>query len=112
MVKYIPEKGDIVWLEFDPQSGHEQKGLRPALAISPKIYNEKSGLCLFVPITTKIKGYPFEVVINCDKIHGVALSDQVKSLDFVARNAKFCDKIDTKTFDRIVEKIALLIEKN
>lgn len=111
MVSYIPQKGDIVWLEFDPQSGHEQKGKRPALAISPEIYNSKTGLCLFVPITSKIKDYPFEVKIKTKKIQGAILSDQVKSLDFKARNAKFCDKLDKKTFNEVVEKIGFLIDK-
>lgn len=108
---YIPDKGDIVWLDFDPQIGHEQKGNRPALAVSPKIYNEKSGLCLFVPITSKVKGYPFEVKINTSNITGVALSDQIKSLDYKSRNVKFCDKLSDEIFDQILEFIDLLIKR-
>jgi mRNA interferase MazF len=82
MVKnYIPERGDIVWLNFTPQTGHEQMGRRPAIVISPFDYNEKVGLGLFCPITSKIKGYPFEVKIENKKIDGVVLSDQIKSLD-------------------------------
>lgn len=109
MVKYVPQKGDIVWLEFNPQSGHEQKGIRPALVISPETYNKVTGLCLFVPITSKIKGYPFEVEINTDKIKGVVLSDQIKSLDYKSRGAKYCDKIDHKSFEKVIQKINILI---
>ena len=109
-VSYVPDRGDIVWLDFDPQTGHEQKGNRPALALSPKAYNEKSGLCLFVPITSKIKGYPFEIEIKTEKISGVALSDQIKSLYYKSRNVKFCDKLDDKTYDEIVEIAGLLIK--
>lgn len=84
---YVPERGDIVWLSFDPQAGHEQAGHRPALVLSPKAYNAKSGLMLCCPLTTKIKCYPFEVLINGPS-PSVALADQVKSLDWRARNAK------------------------
>ena len=79
--KYAPERGDVVWLNFDPQSGSEQKGKRPAIVISPKVYNEKVGLGLFCPITTKVKNYPFEIKITSNKISGVVLSDQIKSFD-------------------------------
>jgi len=91
--KYVPDRGDIVWLNFTPQTGHEQRGKRPALVLSPKIYNEKTSLCICLPITSKIKGYPFEVALPKSlEIQGVILSDQIKSLDFVAREAEFiCD---------------------
>lgn len=106
---YIPECGDIVWLEFDPQAGNEHKGVRPALALSPKLYNQKSGLCIFVPITSKIKGYPFEVLYRGQKIQGAILSDQIKSLDFKIRNAKFCEKINHQALQEVKDKISLLI---
>lgn len=109
VINYIPECGDIVWLEFDPQSGNEHRGTRPALALSPKYYNQKSGLCIFIPITSKIKGYPFEVLFYGEKIKGAILSDQIKSLDYRARNAKFCEKIDEVTLQKVREKISLLI---
>ena len=85
MVKkeYIPERGDIVWLNFNPQSGHEEKGKRPAIVISPKEYNEKAGLGLFCPITTKIKDYPFEVKIENKKL--LALYYQIKSRALIGR---------------------------
>jgi len=83
---YIPEAGDIVWLDFDPQSGHEQAGHRPALVISPATYNGRTGLMLCCPLTSQIKNYPFEVVISCSR-RNVALADQIKNLDWRARNA-------------------------
>lgn len=83
---YIPESGDIVWLDFDPQSGHEQAGHRPALVLSPAAYNGRTGLMLCCPLTTQSKGYPFEVSIS-DARRSVALADQIKSLDWRARNA-------------------------
>lgn len=86
---YVPERGDIVWLHFDPQSGHEQQGRRPALVISPAIYNRKAGLALFCPVTSVARGYPFEVDLPPDlEAQGVVLADQVKSLDWRARQAK------------------------
>lgn len=83
---YIPEAGDIVWLDFDPQSGHEQAGHRPALVISPATYNGRTGLMLCCPLTSHIKNYPFEVVISGSR-RNVALADQIKNLDWRARNA-------------------------
>ena len=109
MVNYIPKRGDIVWLEFSPQIGHEQSGFRPALIISSEIYNRKTGLCLAMPITSEIKGYPFEVNLKTKKIDGVILSDQIKSLDFKLRKIKFCDKIDDKTFEIVLDKLSLLL---
>jgi len=87
MARYVPEKGDIVWLQFDPHAGHEQAGHRPALVISPAAYNGKTGLMLCCPMTTQIKGYPFEVLVAGNP-QSAALVDQVKSLDWVARKAK------------------------
>ena len=78
---YVPETGDIVWLEFNPQAGHEQSGHRPALVISPSIYNSKTGLMVCCPLTTQIKGHPFEVITEVDGIYCAILSDKVKSLD-------------------------------
>ncbi|MFM2449774.1 MAG: hypothetical protein RIS44_2224 [Pseudomonadota bacterium] len=85
---YVPESGDVVWLEFDPQAGHEQAGHRPALVISPSGYNGKTGLMVCCPLSTKVKGHPFEVLIELDGIAGTVLSDQVKSLDWKVRRAK------------------------
>ena len=85
--RYVPEAGDIVWLQFDPQAGHEQAGHRPALVVSPAAYNAKTSLMLCCPMTTQIKGYPFEVAIAGVSPSAV-LADQVKSLDWVARKAR------------------------
>ena len=84
----MPDAGDVVWLEFDPQAGHEQAGHRPALVMSPAIYNSKTGLMLCCPLSTKIKGYPFEVHTVLNGQAGVVLSDRVKSLDWKVRKAR------------------------
>ncbi len=107
---YVPSRGDIVWLDFDPQSGYEQKGRRPAITISPKEYNEKVGLGLFCPITSKIKRYPFEVELRSEiKTKGVVLADQIKSLDWRYRNAKFIESVPKEIINKIQELLALLI---
>lgn len=85
--KYTPARGDIVWLHFDPQAGHEQAGHRPALVLSPERYNRLSGMMICCPLTTRIKGYPFEVAAGGDP-PSVILADQVKSLDWRARRAE------------------------
>ena len=111
MVKknYVPGRGDIVWLNFNPQSGHEQKGKRPAVVLSPKEYNEKTGLGLFCPITSIIKDYPFEVKLENKKINGVVLSDQIKNLDWKTRKIEFITKITPEKFEEIIDKIGLLL---
>jgi len=108
-MSYIPKKGDIVWVEFNPQKGHEQAGHRPAVVISPYEYNAKTSLAIVVPITSKIKGYPFEVPIKGENIQGVALADQVKSLDYKARNFKFIEKADSVAVVEILYKIKVLL---
>jgi mRNA interferase MazF len=85
---YVPEVGDVVWVEFDPQAGHKQAAHRPALVLSPAAYNSKTGLMVCCPLSTKIKGYPFEVQVEVDGQNRVVLSDQVKSLDWNVRRAK------------------------
>ena len=85
---YVPDTGEVVWLEFDPQAGHEQAGHRPALVISPASYNGKTGLMVCCPMTTMLKGHPFEVVTEVDGVVCAVLSDQVKSLDWKIRRAK------------------------
>lgn len=108
-VPYVPDRGDIVWLNFNPQSGHEQRGKRPALTISPAEYNKKVGLAIFCPITSNEKGYPFEVRIKHGKIDGVVLSDQVKNLDWTVREAEFIIKATEFELDEVIEKIKVLI---
>ena len=107
--KYIPGRGDIVWLNFDPGSGHEQKGKRPAVVVSPEGYNRKTGLALFCPITNKIKNYPFEVKIANKVINGVVLSDQIKSLDWQTRKIEFIAKGSPEKIDEIIKKISVLL---
>ena len=109
MENYIPERGDIVWLNFNPGSGHEQKGKRPAVVISPKGYNEKVGLGLFCPITSKVKNYPFEVKIENDKINGVVLADQIKSLDWKTREIEFIAKVTSGNLGDLIDKLGVLI---
>ena len=109
---YIPESGDIVWITFNPQAGHEQSGHRPALVLSPKAYNGKVGLAILCPITGQVKGYPFEVIIPEGlEISGAILSDQVKSLDWKARNAEFGCKLPSTTFNEVVQKLSTLIRQ-
>lgn len=89
-MSYVPRRGDLVWLSFDPQAGHEQSGRRPAFVLSPEAYNRKTGLFLACPVTSKVKGYPFEVVLPDGlEVSGVILADQIKSLDWKVRKAEF-----------------------
>jgi mRNA interferase MazF len=113
MVKkiYVPDRGDIVWLNFDPQAGHEQMGNRSAIVISPKEYNGKVGLGLFCPITNQEKGYPFEVKINKKEITGVILSDQIKSFDWTKRSIKFITKSTEEEITEVINKVNVLINK-
>jgi len=109
VVKYTPKAGDIVWMEFDPQAGKEIQKTRPALTISPYSYNLKTGLGLFMPITSKIKGYPFEVTIESDEIHGVILCDQMRSLDWKARKAKFIIHLSPLILTDVMAKFRILL---
>ena len=109
-VKYIPKRGDAVWLNFNPQAGHEQAGRRPAVVLSPEAYNAKTGLALFCPITNQVKGYPFEVTLPAGlKVSGVILSDQVKSLDWRARNVALICPLPVATVDLVLRKANTLL---
>ncbi|MEW5889683.1 MAG: endoribonuclease MazF [Pseudomonadota bacterium] len=108
--RYVPEAGDIVWLHFDPQAGHEQRGHRPALVLSPAAYNGKTGLMLCCPMTTQIKGYPFEVLIAGDRPSAV-LADQAKSLDWVVRKASRKGKVSPVELDEVRAKLFALVGK-
>ncbi len=111
MVKeYIPKRGDIVWLQFKPQTGREQSGKRPAIVLSHENYNKVVGLGIFCPITSKIKAYPFEVLLPQKiEVKGVILSDQVKSFDWRKRNAQFICKVDATTIKKVVHLINKII---
>ncbi len=108
--RYVPEAGDIVWLQFDPRAGHEQAGHRPAVVLSPGAYNGKVGLMLCCPLTTQIKGYPFEVAVAGDR-PSVALADQVKSLDWVARKASRKGKVSAAELAEVRAKLFALAGK-
>ncbi len=108
--EYIPERGDVVWLDFQPQAGHEQAGRRPAVVLSPGSYNGKVGLALLCPVTTRIKGYPFEVALPADcGVMGVILADHVKSLDWRACRAEFVCRLPAPIIAEILGKLAALI---
>lgn len=107
--RYVPDSGDVVWLAFDPQAGHEQAGHRPALVISPAAYNAKTGLMVCCPMSTKIKGYPFEVVTSVDGLECAVLSDQVKSLDWKVRKAKKKAAVSADVMLHVRAKIKTLL---
>jgi mRNA interferase MazF len=105
---YVPNAGEIVWLQFSPQAGHEQSGHRPALVLSPASYNGKTGMMVCCPMTTQIKGYPFEVRL-AGREPGVVLADQIKSLDWRARSAKRKGRVSQDVLDEVRAKIRALI---
>ena len=105
-----PDRGDLVWVSLNPQAGHEQAGRRPALVVSPEEYNRRVGLALMCPITSKAKGYPFEVSLPSNlKISGVVLSDQVKSLDWRAREAQIADVAPESITAEVLGKLNALL---
>lgn len=106
---YVPDAGDIVWLDFDPQAGHEQAGHRPALVISPASYNGKTGLMVCCPMSTKVKGHPFEVVTEVDGVDSAVLSDQVKSLDWKIRRARKKGAAPSEVMIHVRAKIKALL---
>ncbi len=106
---YIPERGDLVWTDFDPQAGREQAGKRSALVLSPKICNEKTGLAVMVPITSHVKGYPFEVAVSHRTIKGVVLADHLKNMDWRARGVTFAAKATAAVMGKVTRNIASLI---
>jgi mRNA interferase MazF len=106
----VPEGGDLIWLTFDPQAGREQAGRRPALVLSPKIYNSKSGLALACPITSQVKGYPFEVAIPAGHdLTGVILADHVKSVDWRARRAERIAHCSPEVLGEVRARLAPLL---
>jgi mRNA interferase MazF len=108
--RYVPERGDVVWLSFDPQAGHEQAGRRPALVLSPSTYNRSSGLAVVVPITSHVKGYPFEVRLPAGlRVSGAILADQLKSVDWRARNAERIGVLPDAVANEALKKAALLL---
>lgn len=114
MVKnnYVPERGDFVFLDFNPQAGHEQAGHRPAVILSPSSYNGRTGLCLACPITNSIKGYAFEVDCKSSEITGVILADQVKCLDWRSRNVTYKAKASQEVLEETMGKLGALLSLN
>lgn len=110
MVKYIPKQGDIIWLTFDLQTGKEIQKTRPALTISPYAYNLKTHLGLFMPITSNIKGYPFELILNLNKIQGAILCDQIRSLDWQAGQATFITSAPSLLLEDALAKLQVLLQ--
>jgi len=109
---YVPDRGDAVWLTFDPQAGHEQAGRRPAVVLSPRAYNGRSGLAIFCPVTNQIKGYPFEVILPKGlPVGGAVLADQVRSLDWHARRAARICELPSDTMDEVLGKLEPLLER-
>ena len=105
-----PERGDLIWLSFTPQSGREQAGRRPALVVSPSTYNSKVGLALVCPITSRVKGYPFEVALpEAGPGQGVVLADQLRSLDWRSREAELIAKAPTAVVERVLQLVGALL---
>ena len=110
MSAYVPASGDVVWLHFDPQAGHEQAGRRPALVLSPQRYNKARGMMICCPMTTRIKGHPFEVLTAIGDQPGAILSDQVKSLDWKARRAKKKAEVPAEVMLHVRAKLKALLQ--
>jgi mRNA interferase MazF len=110
LAAFVPDAGDLVWLTFDTQAGHEQAGRRPALVLSPRSYNQKSGLALACPITNQVKGYPFEVPLppGCG-VSGAILADHLKSLDWSARRVTKIGRIPQPILDEVLARLAPLL---
>jgi mRNA interferase MazF len=107
---YVPDRGDCLWISLDPQAGHEQAGRRPAVVLSPATYNGKVGLAIVSPVTTQVKGYPYEVLIPPGlSVSGAILSDQTKSLDWKARRAELACKLPASVTSEVLKKLSTLL---
>ena len=112
MPGYIPQRGDAIWITLNPQAGHEQAGRRPAVVLSPGAYNGKVGLAILCPITSQVKGYPFEVPIPDGlPVRGAVLADQVKSLDWKARQAEWMCTLPSDVTAEVLAKLGVLLEQ-
>jgi mRNA interferase MazF len=107
---YIPDRGEVVWITLNPRVGHEQAGRRPAVVVSPRSYNRKAGLALCCPITSRVKGYPFEVPLPLTgEVSGVVLADQVRSLDWKARKASYAGTLPPAATAEVLGKLSALL---
>ena len=107
--QYIPERGDLVWTDFEPAAGHERMGYRPALVLSPAVFNEKILLALVAPITSRVRGHGFEVAVTGEKISGVVLCHQVKTIDFVERGLTFAEKAPASVLSDALAKVRAIV---
>ncbi|QQR64627.1 endoribonuclease MazF [Candidatus Kaiserbacteria bacterium] len=107
--KYVPDKGDVVWIDLSPTRGHEQANLRPVLVLSPIKYNERTNLMVACAITSRIKGYSYEVPLSEEKVDGVVLSDQMRNLDWKSRKVRFIQKVSTEVIEEVSENIKILL---
>lgn len=109
--EYVPDAGDLVWVDFTPQAGREQAGRRPAVVLSPRSYNEKAGLAVLCPITSQSKGYPFEVALLVgSRVRGVILSDHIKSLDWRERKVEKAGRLAPSILSEILERVSSLLQ--
>ena len=110
--EYVPQRGDVIWINFNPQVGHEQAGRRPAVVLSPGTYNDRTSLAILCPVTNQVKGYPFEVAVPAGlDVTGVILADQVKSMDWRSRNAALICPLPTETVDAILQRVGTLLTR-
>ena len=110
--EYVPQRGDAIWIDFTPQTGHEQAGRPSAVVLSPESYNGKTGLAILCPITNQVKGYPFEVAISTGLgVTGVILADQVKSMDWRARHATLISALPANLLDAVLERVGTLLAR-
>jgi mRNA interferase MazF len=108
--RYVPSRGDMVWISLDPRAGHEQAGRRPALVVSPLAYNRKVGLAVMCPVTNQVKGYPFEVHLPAGlEVTGAVLSDQVKNLDWRQRQARLIGRLPEEVVAEVLRKLGTLL---
>ena len=109
--QYIPKRGDLVWTDFDPAAGHEQMGHRPALVLSPEVFNKKILLALVAPVTSRVRGHGFEVALTGEKISGVVLCHQVKTIDFVERGLKFAERAPVSVVSESLAKVRAIVSE-
>jgi len=109
---YVPERGEVAWITLNPQAGHEQAGRRPAVVLSPAAYNGKVGSAILCPVTSQVKGYPFEVLIPDGlEVRGAILADQVKSLDWRVREAEKICQLPVRTVNEVLQKLGVLLSR-
>lgn len=106
---YLPDSGDIIWLDLNPRTGHEQSGRRPCLVLSKRLYSKRTGLAVVCPITSKVKGLPYEVVLEGTKTAGAILPVQVRSIDIEARYAKFIEQAPAKLLAKARDYVRVII---